>query len=122
MVTKSWHELFVEILEKTDSQETFAEDEIQIVTKKRRKRGMYFLGDNFKGIYFTQREAECMMQLLQGKSFSGAAEKLNLSPRTVEFYVKNMRKKLNCDSKFELIAQVRDSDFLNNFNVSDKKS
>ncbi|MCK4608603.1 MAG: helix-turn-helix transcriptional regulator [Gammaproteobacteria bacterium] len=115
MATKSWHELLIEIIDRDDMEESFAENEPQRILNKRRKQKMYFLGNNFKGIYLTQREAECMMQLLLEKSFSGAAEKLKLSPRTVEFYVKNMRKKLNCNTKFELIALVRDSDFLKNY-------
>ncbi len=85
----------------------------EIKTNYRRIRGMYKLGGKFNDIYFTRREAECMVQLLNGKTMRGAAEILNLSVRTVEFYVKNMYKKLNCHSKAELIDLVLQSDFLN---------
>ncbi|MCK4609177.1 MAG: LuxR family transcriptional regulator [Gammaproteobacteria bacterium] len=78
-----------------------------------------FLGDNFPGVYFTPREAACMMRLLQGKSMRGIAEELNLSPRTVEFYTENMRGKLSCKSKFELIDFVKKSDFLQNYKSKD---
>ena len=82
-------------------------------TKRRRLR-MYILGPKFKDIYFSRREAECMAHLLRGKSAGGVAKILNLSPRTIEFYIKNMKNKLDCQSKFELIDLVGDSDFLKN--------
>ena len=75
---------------------------------------MYKLGIKFKDISFSRREAECMSHLLRGRSIRGAAKKLGLSHRTVEFYVKKMKKKLNCNTKYELIALVVDSDFLQN--------
>jgi DNA-binding CsgD family transcriptional regulator len=85
----------------------------EIKTNHRRKRGMYKLGGKFNDIYFTRREAECMVQLLNGKTMRNAAKVLDLSVRTVEFYVKNMYKKLNCRTKIELIDLVMQSDFLN---------
>ena len=82
--------------------------------KKRRNLKMYSLGDKFKEIYFLRREAECMMYLLKGKSTRGIARKLCLSPRTIEFYIQNMKKKLNCQTKFELLDLVVESDFSDN--------
>ena len=82
--------------------------------KKRRIFKMYNLGEKFKDICFSRREAECMMYLLSGKGTIGIAKRLGLSPRTIEFYIRNMKKKLNCHSKFELIDLVMDSDFSDN--------
>lgn len=76
---------------------------------------MYKLGKKFKNVHFSRREAECMAQLLRGRSIRGTAKKLDLSHRTVEFYVKNMKRKLNCNTKYELIALVVDTDFLPSF-------
>jgi DNA-binding CsgD family transcriptional regulator len=75
---------------------------------------MYKLGNKFKHIHFSRREAECMVHLLRGRSIRGTAKKLGISHRTVEFYVKNMKKKLNCKTKYELIAIIVDTDFLQN--------
>ncbi len=80
--------------------------------KTRRRKTMYRLGEKFKNIHFSKREAECMVHLLKGKSVRGVAKLLGLSPRTVEFYVVNMKNKVNCRTKFELVELVMDSDFL----------
>jgi len=85
---------------------------------KTKRCKMYSLGDNFKGIHFSKQEARCMVCLLHGKSNKGVARALSLSPRTVEFYVKNMKKKLKCRTKFELIENVLDSDFQRNIELN----
>jgi DNA-binding CsgD family transcriptional regulator len=64
--------------------------------------------------YFTKREAECMVLLLRGKTINSVANILKLSPRTVEYYIKNMKSKLGCRTKFELIDLVYASEFMNN--------
>jgi len=75
----------------------------------------YYLGDNFGNIYFTEREGQCMNLVLQGKTIDSIGLKMRLSPRTIEFYVKNMKTKLGCRTKFELIDLVHLSDFVRNF-------
>lgn len=82
---------------------------------------MYGLGEKFKDVYFTKREADCMTRLLRGKTIEGVAKELDLSPRTVEFYIKNMKKKLNCKTKFELIDLVLESDFLRIYRILKRK-
>jgi DNA-binding CsgD family transcriptional regulator len=82
--------------------------------KKKRKLGKYYLGEKFKDIYFTQKEAECMALFLKGKTVATAAEILKLSSRTAEYYLNNMKQKLNCPTKSDLIFLVSGSDFLNN--------
>lgn len=74
----------------------------------------YLLGEKLQNMYLTKREAECMFLLLKGKSINTIAEVLKLSPRTVEFYLKNMKIKLNCHTKFELIELVQHSEFSRN--------
>jgi DNA-binding CsgD family transcriptional regulator len=93
--------------------------------KKRRPRGIvqkktqicgeakkYILGQKFQGIYFTRREAQVALCCLRGKSTVQIAALLKLSRRTVEFYINNMKVKLNCRFKSELIAAILQSDFL----------
>lgn len=73
---------------------------------------VYNLGEQHAFIYLTSREAECVVCLLRGKTFNEAARMLKLSPRTIEFYVKNMKIKLNCKSRSELIEKILNSEFV----------
>ena len=72
----------------------------------------YYLGDDFNNTYLTEREAQCMSCLIKGFTLQETAIKFDLSPRTVEFYVKNIKKKLSCHSKSTLIGKVMESDFV----------
>jgi Response regulator containing a CheY-like receiver domain and an HTH DNA-binding domain len=74
----------------------------------------YRLGEEEHTVYFTRREAECMILLLRGTTVNNIAKKLGLSPRTVEYYIKNMKNKVGCRTKFELVELVYASDFINN--------
>ena len=60
---------------------------------------MYFLGGEFDDVYFTKREAETLFHLLKGKTIPEVGKSLNLSARTIEFYVKNMKLKVGVKSK-----------------------
>ena len=75
----------------------------------------YKLGPKYGNRYFTKREAECMILLLKGKTLDSVATILKISPRTVEYYVKNMKSKIGCRTKFELIDLVYASDFMKNY-------
>lgn len=54
--------------------------------------------------FFTCREKEIIMQMVEGKTTSQMAEKLFLSPHTVSTHRKNILRKSNCRSKEELNA------------------
>jgi len=72
----------------------------------------YPLGKPFEEISFTRREAECMVYVLRKMTNNEVADRLGLSARTVEFYVRNMRYKLDAMSKVHLIELVAQSEFL----------
>lgn len=74
----------------------------------------YGLGSKHGNAYFTRREAECMVLLLKGKAINSVANILKLSPRTVEYYIKNMKAKLGCRTKFDLVDLVYASEFMKN--------
>ena len=74
--------------------------------KKRRASKRNFLGPEFPGIYLTNREQECVYFLMQGQTLKEIAYHLDLSPRTVEFYLKNVKHKLNCRTKFEIMRAL----------------
>jgi len=77
----------------------------------------YFLGEKYPGIYLTEREAQTIGYFLRGKTTVEVAAILKLSRRTVEFYLKNMKIKLNCRLKSELITKVHSSDLLAQLNL-----
>ena len=72
----------------------------------------YFIGAPYDKIYFTHREAECLFYLLRGLTISATAKMLHLSPRTVEFYVKNMKIKLKVKTKSELVECLHALNFM----------
>jgi len=128
-MNKYWKAVLLEVLKQDGSNSGFCYTSLGEIRarSKRVKRSysrakkpitMYALGEMYTGIYLTRREAECMRYFLQGKTIVGAAEQLNLSPRTVEFYVKNMKIKLDCATKDDLVRKVRETDFLKNFDIT----
>ena len=125
MAKNYWDMVLDEVLNKKSTRhftsESFSNTETkQIKIKPRRKLKMYSLGEKFKGIHFSRREAECMAHFLRGRTVRSAADKLDLSPRTVEFYLRNMKRKLNCRTKSELIELISDSDFMKNVDFDTK--
>lgn len=61
----------------------------------------------------SKRQSECLKFLLDGKSAKQTAAILNLSTRTVEFYIHNLKEKMQCRTKTELLGKIiREYDFL----------
>ena len=54
-------------------------------------------------IYLSKRESECLFQLSLGKTAKEIGRLLNLSPRTVEFYINNIKEKTGCRTRTELV-------------------
>lgn len=53
-------------------------------------------------IKLTRREKECLNSYLEFKNMQEVADQLKLSIRTVEFYLSNVKSKLDCANKIEL--------------------
>ena len=87
--------------------------------KPRPTTQMYFIGDAFEGVYFTRREAQTLFHLLQGKTIPEVGRSLNLSARTIEFYVKNMKLKIGVKSKVELLDKLRHTDIIKQLDLLD---
>ena len=64
------------------------------------------LSGQFSGQYLTRREAQCVYHTMQKLTIQKTAEKMNLSPRTIEFYLKRIRTKLNSQRKKDLINKL----------------
>lgn len=60
-----------------------------------------------KSFLLTPRERECLHHFLQGKTAGETADILSLSSRTVEFYFDNIKDKLGCLSKREVLAVAK---------------
>ena len=60
------------------------------------KRARIYLGGKHAQTYLTHREAMCVAHAMRGNSIPAVGAILDLSPRTVEYYLKNVRNKLNC--------------------------
>lgn len=65
----------------------------------------HYLGNKYPGIYFTKTEVQCLECFIAGFTNRKTAEALNLSDRTVEFYLNNMKEKLTCSTKKQLIEK-----------------
>ncbi len=70
-----------------------------------------FVNESEPQIYFTRREAQCVACIIKGYTNPQAAEVLDLSKRTIEFYIKNVRRKLNCRNKSELLEIIKKTSF-----------
>ncbi len=64
---------------------------------EKRKDGQYF-GD----LYLTNRELDCINYLSRGKTAEEIAIILNISRRTVETHINNIKNKMNCFTQFRL--------------------
>ncbi len=73
-----------------------------------------FLGARFPDVYLTCREAHCGMLLLRGMTYKAIGRQLQISARTVEYYLNNIKRKLRCRRRTEVIAHLLQSDFLQN--------
>jgi len=52
----------------------------------------------------SKRELECVTLLVKGASANDIAHTLNLSKRTVDFYIRNVKDKLNVNKSTEIVA------------------
>ncbi len=111
-----WHSVLNDVLHnknhlRAQSDIKLSQDALRKAKEPRDLR-MYYLGDQYPGVYLTKREAECMFWIVQNHTIGSTALKMQLSARTVEFYVKNMKLKLHCASKTQLIEKILQTDLL----------
>jgi len=59
-------------------------------------------------IQLSGQQNACARLLLKGMSCKGIAQEINLSPRTVESYLNNLKNKLKCRNRTELIVKLTD--------------
>jgi len=60
--------------------------------------------NNINNLRLSSREYECLKGLAMGKTAKEISANLNISPRTVEAYISNLKNKTGYNSKSEMIA------------------
>jgi len=83
--------------------------------KKSNKLKRYYIDKNHPNVYLTQREADCLWELLRENTYKKIGNKLGISHRTVEYYIHNVQSKLKCRSKSELLRLLKISDFVGDY-------
>ena len=65
-----------------------------------------YFSEQGQSIKFSKRESEMIRLFSKGKTNKKIACELNLSPRTIESYLENIKIKTNCYTKGELIEKI----------------
>jgi DNA-binding CsgD family transcriptional regulator len=78
-----------------------------------KKQFCYTLEGHFKKNIFSQRELECLFFLLRGKTAKTIAKMLLISHRTVEDHCEQIKFKLECQTKSEVIEKAISLGFFN---------
>lgn len=66
----------------------------------------YYLNNDLKNRYLTHQEFTCASHVIQGHSIKESAKLLNISPRTVEFYLNEVKQKLSAKNLIEMAAKL----------------
>jgi DNA-binding NarL/FixJ family response regulator len=59
-----------------------------------------------KQTILTSRELQCAYYLLEGMTAKGIASQLNISHRTIEAHIDNIKHKLSCKNKIQLVLKL----------------
>lgn len=73
----------------------------------------YILAEYDPELELSPRQSQCLFFLLRGKSYKEIAHILNISTRTSEGYITEIKTKLNCVSKSELIDLAISKGYMN---------
>ncbi len=65
-----------------------------------------YINKTTEDIKLSPRELECLFHLNNKKSINQIASLLNLSPRTVESYLHNVKLKFNCQNITQLVQKI----------------
>jgi DNA-binding CsgD family transcriptional regulator len=73
----------------------------------------YLLNNKNIGVYITARELECLQCLSQGLTAKEAGNVLQISPRTIESHVQNIKDKLGVSFQNQMLKIFRSSSLVN---------
>lgn len=83
------------------------------LSKIYKKQTGYILEDCYLDFSLTKRQSECLFFLMRGKTSKEIAKILNVSFRTVEIYIDQVKHKLNCSKKSDLIEKAMAYGYMN---------
>lgn len=84
----------------------------QLYYPKRQKGRSYQMSAGPYQDQLSPREMDCLFYLLRNKTAKEIAKRLNLSYRTVEWHIANIRMKFQCATKTEIIEQAVSNGYL----------
>jgi DNA-binding CsgD family transcriptional regulator len=80
-------------------------------TRKKKKVKRYVWMERDHKTYLSCREEQCVSWVSLGKTLYEISVSLNLSVRTIEFYIKNIKSKLRCHTREQLLKMILSSNF-----------
>ena len=66
----------------------------------------YYLSGRYDGVFISEKELDCLRQLVKGKTQEEIGKELNISRRTVEYRLNNLKSKLHCQNQAELVQRT----------------
>lgn len=72
----------------------------------------YIIGEGDAELYLTKREMECLYYLLREHTAKEIAKIIDISYRTVESYIENIKTKLRASTKKELVQYCNDTNLM----------
>lgn len=79
------------------------------------------LGKKYPKVKLSRREAETLFCFLEDFHIPDIATALDISSKTVEYYLRNIRDKLNLKRRVQMVRAVCNSDFMDNYRQAVKK-
>ena len=82
-------------------------------SKKNMRQRSYQFSNQLISQKLTEREMECLFYYVRGKSAKDIAAIFSISKRTVETHIDNIKFKLHCDNKTDLIHKSIENKYIN---------
>lgn len=70
----------------------------------------YYLSGKYLNSFITNKELECLKELVKGKTQEEIGTALNISRRTVEYRLNNLKTKLDCKNQGELVMRAQEEE------------
>lgn len=102
-LARQWH--------KSDHQDYNPQQNSRISEAHRAKKLRYYLGSEYPGVYFTKQEMHYLFYVMKGFSNKNIAVAMDLSVRTLTYYCENVRRRLQCKNRQELVNVLVDTRF-----------
>lgn len=78
----------------------------------------YTIGGQYGDYHLSRRETDTLFYVIRGYTAKEIAQKLGLSPKTIEYHIEQLKNKLNCNKKSELVEKSIDLGFIYNLPIS----